>query len=209
MALEDVLIAKTVRPVVVGWLDFKDDPLRGWSGPGVFAPTGTGDTDLDGETFVAAEGAVEVSDFVENQELGGPITVTLMAGEMEDEEGVQQLVADRRAFVGRRAKFWRFFLSADESSVGSEFYVLFNGVMVGAKTVREPGKPAVITITCDQDLQGARRPPARWADHQVFYPADTASTFMSELARGGLASALRTRTGRITSPGSVNIDRRW
>ena len=201
MSLEDVLAAATVRPVVVGFLDFKDDQVFGWTGPGTFLPTGTGDPDLDGEAFTSSEGAVEITDFVENQELGGPVTVTFAAGDMVDEEIVQQLVADRRAFQGRRAKFWRFFLAADESSVLPEFDVLFNGVMVNAETRRIPGEGAIIQVVCDQDLQRARTPPVRWADHQVFYPTDTATSFVNDLNRGGIASAVQRRDPEY-APGS-------
>lgn len=189
MALEDVLVAATVRPVLVGWLDFKDDPVRGWTGPGTFAPTSTGDADLDGETFASAGGAVAITAFSHDQGLGGPVTVTFAAGEMDDEEVFLQIVADRRAYLGRAARFWQFFLSADEASVLPEFEAMFTGVMVHAETSRQPGQPATISITCDQDTQKAFNAPVRWIDHQLFYPGDTASTFINDLVRGTIAGA--------------------
>src|SRR5688572_29455705 len=187
MPLADVLVADVVRPVLVGFLDFKDDPVRGWTGPGTFAPIGTGDADLDGETFASAGGAVHITAFSHDQGLGGPVTVTFAAGEMNDEEVFLQIVADRRAYLGRVARFWLFFLSADEASVLPEFEAMFTGVMVHAETNRQPGQPATITITCDQDTQKAYTAPVRWIDHQVFYPSDTASTFINDLARGQIA----------------------
>lgn len=201
MALADVLQAAVVRPVTVGWLDFKDDPLRGWSGPGAFSPTTTGDSDLDGNVFLEVEGAVELSEIRQDQGLGAPLTITFAAGEMNDEPGVLQLIADRRAFLGRKVKLWRFFLSADESSVLPDFYVLFSGVMVGAETVRRPGQPALISVQCDQDLQKARSAPVRWIDHQIWYPDDTFSTFINSLSRGGVATAQERATGPTFIPG--------
>lgn len=187
MALADVLAAAVVRPVIVGFLDFKDDPVRGWTGPGTFAPLGTGDADLDGETFGSTEGAVHITAFAQDLGLGGQVTVTFAAGEMDDEDVVLQIVADRRAYLGRTARFWLFFLNQAESSVLSDFEALFTGVMVNAATNRQPGQPATITITCDQDTQKAFNAPVRWIDHQAFYPTDTASTFMNDLARGLVA----------------------
>lgn len=187
MALADVLAAATVRPVTVGWLDFKDDPARGWDGPGSFLPIATGDTDLDGQTFLNADGAVEIGDFKQDQGIGGPVTISFAAGETDDESIVTQLIVDRRAFLGRRAKFWRMFLSSDEATVLPEFDVLFNGVMVGASAERQIGSAAQISVTCDQDTQKARSAPVRWSDHQVFYPTDTASSFINDLARGAIA----------------------
>lgn len=191
MALEDVLAAATVRPVHVGWLDFKDDAVRGWTGPGTFAPTGTGDADLDGETFNSAEGVVDINGFGQDMGIGSPVTVTFAAGEMEDEQIFEQLVADRRAFLGRKARFWLAFLSADESAVLPEIEPLFSGVMVAADTERQVGSPAVIRVTSDQDTQKRASAPVRWIDHQFYNPTDTASSFLNDLSRGALAGTDR------------------
>jgi hypothetical protein len=189
MALADVLAAAIVRPALVGFLDFASDPVRGWTGPGTFAPSGTGDPDLDGDTFTSTGGALHITAFAQDQGLGGPVTVTFAAGEMDDEEIVQQIVADRRAYLGRRARFWLFFLNEAESAALPEFDSLFTGVMVHAETNRQPGQPATIAVTCDQDTQKAYNAPVRWADHQRFYPDDTASTFINDLVRGTIAGA--------------------
>ncbi|HEX7080044.1 MAG TPA: hypothetical protein VF329_03425 [Gammaproteobacteria bacterium] len=190
MALEDHLTGPVVRPVFWGLLDIAGAPLRGYTGPGAFAPVGTGDPDMDGFVFVEAEGAVDVSDISEDLGIGGPVTVTFSAGELDGTEGVvQQLIADRRAFLGRKMKIWLGFLTDDESAVASDFEVIFNGVMVAAESKRQEGQPAVISVTGDADLQKANAPPVRWIDHQVFEPGDTASTFINSLSRGGIASA--------------------
>lgn len=190
MALADVLQAAVVRPVRAGWLDFASDPLYGWTGSGSFAPSGTSDSDLNGNVFLEVEGAVEISEIQQDRGLGGPITITFAAAEMGSEPVVQQIIADRRAFLGRRAKIWQLFLSSDESSVLPEFYVLFNGVMVNAETIRQPGEPALIRVTCDQDLQKAQTAPVRWIDHSIWFPSDTASTFINSLARGPVATGV-------------------
>lgn len=189
MAIEDILTAATVRPVTVGFLDFQSDPVYGWDGPGAFAPTGTGDSDLDGNTFLSVEGAVAIGEFGEDLGLGRPISVSFAGGEFDDEVVFQQLVVDQRLFMGRKAKFWRFFMSADESAVQDDFETLFNGVMVGAELTRQPGSPAIITVHCDQDTSKAQRLPARWMEHQFYNSGDTATTFLNSLTRGGVASA--------------------
>ena len=189
MAIEDILSAATVRPVTVGFLDFRSDPIYGWDGPGAFAPSGTGDSDLDGNTFLSVEGAVDITEFGEDTGLGKPISISFAGGEFDDEVVFEQLVVDQRLFMGRRAKFWRFFMDADEASVQADFDTLFNGVMVGAELSRQPGSPAIITVHCDSDLSKARFTPARWADHQFYNSGDTATTFLNSLSRGGVSSA--------------------
>lgn len=190
MALADVLKAPVVKPVVLGFFDIKGAPLRGWSGPGVFIPTDTGDADLDNELFVEAAGPVDITDIHETAGMGGPVTITFSAAEFDDEEFVQEIIADRRVYMRRKAKLWRFFLLQDESAVHPDFMPLYSGVMVAAETHREPGKPATIAITIDQDLSKASTAPVRWVDHQQFYPGDTASTFINDLTRGPLATAI-------------------
>src|SRR5690606_18465746 len=82
------------------------------------------------------------------------------------------------------------YLSEDESSVHPEYQSLYSGVMTGAETHREIGKPALISITVDQDLSKAASAPVRLIGHQVFYPTDTASTYINDLTRGPLASVV-------------------
>ncbi len=207
MALVDVLAASVVRPVYVAWFDIKDDPIYGWTGPGAFAPTGTGDTDLDGNVFLSSEGVVQVSGFHEDQGLGSELTLTFaistdiapfILDQSQLDIGVlgtpggpvyDQLVIDRRRFIGRRAKIWLFFLNADEASVMAEFEVVFNGVMTGAAMNRAAGQPSTVSLTIDQDTQKRRAPPSRLMDHARFNPGDTATSFLSDMRRGSVAGA--------------------
>lgn len=197
MALSDVLNAPVVRPFHLGFLDFATNPLRGTTLPGAFIPTGTGDPDLDNQTFLEVEGAVEVSEVVQDLGLGGPIKITFPAGEMDDEAVFLQTVVNREAFLGRRAKLWLFFLNEAESAALPEFVTLFSGVMVAIETTRQSGQSATITVTCDQDLQKARRAPVRWIDHARYYPDDTFSAFINDLSRGPI-------TGGWSGPGVLD-----
>lgn len=189
MALSDHLEASNVRPVIIGFLDFKGAPKRGWTGPGLFVPSGTGDPDLDGHTFEPTAGAVEISDVTENQGLGGPVTITFLAGEMDDEDIVKEIISDQRAFMARKARIWLGFLTADESGVEPDIQAKFTGVMVGAKSTRKPGKGAVLEVRCDADLQGAQGPPVRIVTHQEAFSGDTFSTYINDRDRGPNASA--------------------
>lgn len=196
MSLDTVLQAAVVRPVYIGFLDFDGDPLRAWTGPGIFAPTGTGDADLDGFTFGSAAGIVQVSDFTENMGLSDEFRITMSAAD-DDLDPYAQLIANRAAFQGRKAVFWRAFLADDESGVQSYVDRMFAGVMVAAESMRGGGQPGQITITCDHDLQKARSAPTRWIDHQFYNPTDTASSFINDLARGPVsASVVAATTGQ-------------
>lgn len=227
MALEDVLVAATVRPVYIGFLDIKDAPMRGWTGPGILVPTGTGDPDLDSETFEENVGAIDITDFSEDQGIGGPLTLTFAVTESEGGwiwgeaqwdvdifgqpggEPYNQLVADRRVFMGRTAKFWLAFLSEDESSILSYVEPMFSGVMVAMETKRQPGSPQLISITCDQDTQKAGGPPSRWIDHQSFYSSDTASSYINDLSRGSITAATPYSPSPAPSVRPTERQRQW
>jgi hypothetical protein len=188
MTLQDRVTAPVVRPVFVGLLDFAGDPAMGWTGPGLFAPTGTGDPDLDGNVFSSVEGAAEISDFVETLSGARGVSVTF-SGHDNDAEAMRQIVRDRRVWRLRKAKIWLFFLSDDEKTVHPEFRQLFSGVIAEARTVRKFGAPATIILDLDIDLQNAGGAPSRLLDHARFNPADAFSSFILDLAKGPIAGA--------------------
>lgn len=205
--LEDVLSAAVVRPVHIGFLDIRHTPVRGWSGPGAFLPTGTGDADLDDEVYLELESAIQITDFSEDQGIGGELNISFTVSEGiagfivgEGEVGedflgepvgavFDRIIKDRRAFLGRKAVIWLGFLSEDEGAVLPNIQRMFTGVMVNMTVQRQAGQPTMVTITCDQDTQKARTPPLRLVDHQQLYPTDTATSYINDLARGAIGTA--------------------
>lgn len=208
MTLDARVTAPVVRPVLVGWFDFVGDPAFGWTGPGLLAPTGTGDPILDNNVFSSAEGAVRVSDFSESTSGARAVQVTFSAHD-NDADIVRQIVRDRRVWQLRRAKIWLFFLQADEASVHSDFVQLFSGVIAQASLSRQTGDVAEITLDLDADLRRAGSAPARLQDHSRFNAADAFSSFIARLANGPLASALPPPTsgGIGNDRGSTNAGR--
>ncbi len=188
MALEDVLKAAVVKPAFAGFFDFASDPIHGWTGPGIYAPVGTGDADLDGNTFGSASGILDVSDFGENTSLGDEFRITFSISD-DLLDPYTQLIANRASFLGRKAVIWRVFMAADESAVLSYVDRMFTGVMSSASMKRNPDGGGQITIVCDQDLQKARGAPLRWLDHQFFVAGDTASSFINDLTRGAVTAS--------------------
>ncbi|GJL93418.1 hypothetical protein [Hyphococcus sp.] len=187
MTLETIVSAPVVRPVLVGLLDFADDPVYGHTGNGVLAISGTGDPDLDGNLFAPAEGAVSVTDFVENMGNGEGITLTFAAPDV-DADVIKQIVRDGRQWILRKAKVWIFFQKANEAELEPFYRQLFGGVMVKAKTSRAHNEPGVIVIDCDTDYALAEGSEARLQDHGRFVSGDGFSSFILDLVNGLIAS---------------------
>lgn len=203
MALSDRYTADVVRPLFVAWLDFTVDPIRAWTGPGDFSPSSTGDTDLDGNTFLGVEGAVAMSEIHEGLSGTSPLTITYSAHNLTA-PGLLQIVADDRIWLKRKAVVWVAFLQDDQASVHPEVERLFAGVMVNADSTRKFGEPAKLEITMDLNLRKSGDATTRLTDHKRFNATDTATTRIVQLANGTLNSVqFNPRTsGGGAGPGS-------
>ncbi|KKL97943.1 hypothetical protein LCGC14_1829370 [marine sediment metagenome] len=179
--VETALQQPDVRLVLIGRFDIISDPLKAWTGPGTFLPTGSGDGALDGETFVGLAPYVAISGITENQGIGGPVTLTI-SGEDLDEPLLRQIVRDKRQWRGQPAYLWWGLLNtADGYSVIADPVRMKSGIMVNMVTNRGKGA-ATVSITIDEDLGNAKSAPYRWIDHVLTYSTDTFSSYVVELA---------------------------
>lgn len=178
--LEQGLQANVVRPVLIGRLDILNDPIYSWTGPGLFVPTGTGDSALDGNTYDPTEAFIDISAITEDQGIGGAVTITAKA-HLRDEPLLRQLVRDRRAWRGRPAYLWLGLLSASEDSVLNHPTRIKTGVMTNMLITRD-AETASVQITVDTDLGNARSAEFRYIDHARYHPGDTFSSYLLQLA---------------------------
>lgn len=178
--MSTALVAGTVRPVLVGRLDILTDPITAWTGHGVFSPTGTGDTALDGQVFVGMAPFVELSQVLEDQGIGGPVTLTVTGHDL-DEDALRQVVRDKRQWRLRKAWLWLGLLNVDEATVIADPVRIKTGIMVQMSVERKPDGPVAI-VTIDRDLGFAKSGAFRWVDHPRLFPTDTWSTFVVELS---------------------------
>lgn len=183
-AMQTALEARVLRPVFIGFLDFENDPVRVWTGPGFFAPSGTGDALLDGEQFDHVGGLVNISDAVEDQGSGSPMTVTAAAADL-DEPLLLQIVRDQRAWHMRKAVIWLGLLDEDEVTV------IASPVRLKAGVIKELNVPAasgaqnsgLVTLTIDADFGDATGKALKVADHSTIWDgADTFGNYVQQLA---------------------------
>ena len=193
--MQTALAGATVRPVLIGYLAIDTDPVLAWTGPGIFAPSGTLDTVLNGLTFQPIAPIVRMSTVLEDQSIGGAVTLTL-AGHDLDEDLLRQVVRDQRAWRGKPAYLWLGLLTSDEASVVADPVRIKTGVIINIAILR--GKEeAYAEVTIDRDLGNARAAPYRWIDHPRLYATDTWSTYIKKLAnkpKGLTASDVNTQT---------------
>lgn len=184
-SMSTAISESVVRPVLIGRLAITGDPVTAWTGPGLFAPTGTGDAELDGFTFDSVEGFVDVSSIKEDQGIGGPVTITAQAHDL-DSTLLRQVVRDKRTWRGQPAYLWLGLLD-ENSLVVSHPTRIKTGVMTSME-VKRGRDGASILVTLDQDFGNARSAPFRVIDHPRIWPDDTFATFVQKLSNkpGGL-----------------------
>lgn len=183
-----------VRPVLIGRLDFATDPIYSWTGPGLFAPTGSGDTALDGNIYDPAEAFIDISSIQENQGIGGPVTITAKA-HLDSEPLLRQLVRDRRQWRGRPAYLWLGLLDSTEGVVFQYPTRIKTGVMTNM-LIRRESDAAQVEIIIDTDLGNARSAEFRWLDHSRYHPNDTWSSYILKLAN----KPLGVERGQVSPP---------
>lgn len=202
---QTALQANHVIPVLIGRFDILDDPVTAWTGPGLFAPTGTGDAAMDGQTFQPILPVFEISDIQESQSLSGPMTITLSGHDL-DATLLRQVIRDRRQWRGRKVWLWSGLLvTTDEKTVVTNPYRIRTGVMAMMESTINSGGAGVV-VTIDDDLGGAKGAPMYWLSHSRYFPADKWSEYLIKLANKprGLDANSVTSTVGVSSGNDVN-----
>ena len=179
-AMQTALNQQVIRPVLIAFMDIVSDPITMWTGPGAFAPTGSGDSVLDGKTFLSAESVADVSDIQEDQGIGGPVTILLKANNL-NQDALRQFVRDRRAWRGRPAYLWMGLFDSTAVGVIASPIRIKTGIMARVSIVRST-ESVFIELVIDSDLQNARSAKFELIDHQRIYSNDRFSSFILELA---------------------------
>jgi hypothetical protein len=174
------LAQQTVHPVLIARFDILSDPLTCWTGPGVFAPSSTGDTAMDGQIFAGLPPLMGIGDIVEDFGPGGPTTITI-AGHQLDQVLLKQVVRDRREWRGRKAWMWMGLLDSDNKTVLTNPVRIKTGIMASMTTIRNSDTYEV-QVTIDRDLGRAQGSVFRLMDHIRFYPSDKFSTWLPLMA---------------------------
>lgn len=194
-AMATAIEQPVIRPVLIAFLDIASDPISMWTGAGTFVPTGSDDAVLNGKTFFPDQSFIDVSEIVEDQGIGGPVTLILKANDL-DEDSLRQIVRDRQEWRGRRAFMWLGLLNEDLNAVLEYPVRIKSGIMTRVVVSRSYGGVS-LEITVDEDLQNAASAPFRLLDHQRIFAGDTFSSFIIEL--GNKPAGLERPSGTVAT----------
>lgn len=140
------LQAEVIKPVFYAFLDIDGGQVRCNTSGADVTPSGTGDTDLDGQTFTGINGAfIDIGEVAYRQGGSESVTATL-SGIPELDAVTIALLADPANWRGRDARLWRVIRNAANIQQGG-FHAYYTGRMTGLEhSADENGQTISVTI---------------------------------------------------------------
>jgi hypothetical protein len=184
------LEAEVIKPVWFAWLDIEGDPVRANTSGRDITPSGTGDADLDGLSFLGITARLVSISPVRIREGGSETVTAQLSGIQGLDADDLALLADPAAWRGRDARLWRIIRDASNVQQGG-FHPYYTGKMV-ALTHRGNAEEQTIRVTIESYLAVFSSPSNRSYLDQSRYDAG------DESARASIAIANGNYTGAPT-----------
>ncbi len=194
------LDADYLKPAFLAYLDIVGEPVRATTWPADLTFAGTGDPDLDGETFMALQGGIVDVGEVKFQE-GGADTLTItLSGLILPDNDLLNIVNDEANWSGRVARLWQAIYNENDVRQGA-FWNYYTGRMVGMPIVGDPGEQT-IELTIETYLASLSSPSNRtYLDQEEFDPLDTSAEAAIALGNGTGGNGLTGGSGYGTPSG--------
>lgn len=185
-----------IRPVWLGWLDVLGQPVRVTTAPYPVTFIGTGDPDLDGQTFGALDPGQIISVSEVNNKEGGADTVTCtLSGLISVDSAFMNLIGNRANWQGRVGRLWLMMYDSALQRVGLP-WSYYTGYMMVPRILGDPGsegKPGsqVITIEIESYLAALTQASGRtYLSQREYDSADTSADASIAIANGTSGAAL-------------------
>lgn len=175
------------QPIVyirwVVYLDVDGDPVRATTGLYDKTFSGTGDPDLDGDTYVPyPSDLISVSD-VKHDEQGSDQVSVSMSGLIVNNADFLNTIGDKTNWQGRTARLWWYVVDENETQVG-EVYSYYTGYMNDV-TINGSPQSQTITLTIENYLVSLSVTASKTYQMQKEYDAGDESPSRSIAAANG------------------------
>jgi len=179
-ALEAEVQKDIIRPVWIIRLDIKDDPVNIWTGRGDFSPVGTGDADLDGQTFLGSGDILNIG-AIQDTEKGSRALSIKLPGVDLSEPLLAQVVNDLRVWQFREAWVWFGLLDPTGTFVINPFRVKTGRMdSMTLENSADSGSIEVIIESHQSFISNALG--TRYSEQVTIDPTDISQTFIHDLA---------------------------
>jgi hypothetical protein len=180
------------------FLDFAGDPLRSTTFPADVAFAGTGDGDLDGQTFVAWGGElVDVGD-VANAESGSDTLTVTLSGIVSLDAALLADIGDKSKWQGRLARLWFRLYDPTGTTPQGAIVSYYTGYMSSVR-LKASADTQTIELSVENYLAYTTQPSNRsYLNQKDYDPADN-----SAAATIAAANGLKRNTGASPGGGSA------
>lgn len=188
-AASAALDGKVIRPVFFCYLDILGDPLRACTAGRSYTFDGSGDPDIDGQTFDGINPTlVEISP-VKMKDGGSDSVTAKMSGIVTLDAELLAIVGDKATWQGRTARLWRMIRDADGVQQGALQHY-WTGWMTSLLIAGEPGNQT-IQLTIQTYLAAYSQASNRtYLDQEQFDPGDLSARAAIAIANGNSGNPL-------------------
>jgi len=196
------LDADYLKPAFVCYLDILGEPIRATTWPADLTFSGTGDPDLDGNTFEAIRGDVVKVGEVRNQE-GGAETLTIsLSGLILPDNDLLNALNDEANWRGRVIRLWQAIYNENDVQQGA-YWNYYTGRMVDIPIVGDVGEQT-IELQCESYLASLTSASNRtYLDQEEFDPLDFSAAAAIAIANGTGGNGLSGGYGGVPGGGGV------
>lgn len=188
MALPDAAAGTQIAsggfiPAWVAYLDIVGDPVRATTARMSLTFSGTGDADLDGQTYSAVDPTVIDIGGVKNQEGGSETLTCSLSGIVGPDTDLLNAIGNTANWRGRPARLWSIIYNPDFVQQGA-VWAYYTGRM---SAVRLIGSPDAQTVQMDIEnyLASLKQASGRtYMDQEYFDPADHSAKYKIAVANG-------------------------
>jgi hypothetical protein len=190
-------------PAWIAYLDIVGDPVRVTTAPNSLSFSGTGDADLDGQTYSAVDPTVVSIGAVKNQEGGSDTLTCSLSGIVGPDAALLSAIGNLANWRGRVARLWSVIYSPAGIQQGA-VWAFYTGRM---SSVRIIGAPSSQTVEMDIEnylasLKGASG--RTYMDQDKFDAGDLSARLKIAVANGFTKGAVS--TAAAPGYGRFNLD---
>lgn len=197
------LYQPVIKPVFFVFLDINGDPVRCNTSGADITPSGTGDADLDGKTFLGIDGSFVSITSVKYGSGGSDSVTAVLSGIPGLDDDTLATIGTVTNWRGRSAAIWRVIRNAANVQQGG-YHRYYTGKMTGLSHSGDPDQGQTIKVTIESYLAAFSQASNRTYLEQERYDAGDLSAKASVAIANGNFSGPIVQQAQTFDPDTWN-----
>lgn len=188
------LYQPVIKPVFFVFLDINGDPVRCNTSGADITPSGTGDPDLDGKTFLGIDGSFVSITTVKYGSGGSDSVTAVLSGIPGLDDDTLATIGTVTNWRGRSAAIWRVIRNAANVQQGG-YHRYYTGKMTGLSHSGDPDQGQTIKVTIESYLAAFSQASNRtYLDQERYDAGDLSAKAAIAIANGNFSGPLVQQT---------------